>query len=61
MLPHNKALLIDVRNRFWSKSAGAQDFVELCELVVDDVRIACISTLMVDATGEFNRKDRVSV
>ena len=58
---HNKALLIDFRNRLWSKSAGAQDFAELCEMVVDDTRIACISTLTVDATAEFNRKDRVSV
>ena len=59
--PHNKALLIDVCNRFWSKLAGTQDFAKLCEMVVDDMRIACISMLTVDATGEFNRKDRVSV
>ena len=59
--PHKKALPIDVCNRFWSKLAGTQDFAKLCEMVVDDMRIACISMLTVDATGEFNRKDRVSV
>ena len=56
VLPHNKALLIDVCNHFSSKLAGAQDFAKLCELVVDDIRIACISTLTVDAAGEFSRK-----
>ena len=30
-------------------------------MVIDDTRIACISTLTVDATGEFDRKDRVPV
>ena len=28
-------------------------------MVIDDTKIACISTLTVDATGEFDRKDRV--
>ena len=30
-------------------------------MVIDDTRIACISTLTVDATGEFDGKDRVPV
>ena len=30
-------------------------------MVINDMRIACISTLTVDATGEFDRKDRVPV
>ena len=29
--------------------------------MVIDTRIVCMSTLMVDATGVFNRTDRVSV
>ena len=30
-------------------------------MFIDDTRIACISTLTIDLTGEFSRKDRVSV
>ena len=30
-------------------------------MVIDDTRIACISTLTVDATGEFDRRGRVPV
>ena len=29
--------------------------------MVIDTRIACLSTLTVDLTGEFSRKDRVSI
>ena len=30
-------------------------------MVINDMRIACVSTLMVNATGEFDKKDRVPI